>query len=146
MAGSRIHKLGTIFTRAEGLLKAGGMTERPLWYDVYAAFPPIQEPDYYRKAPAAPVRNICYPEDTIRARFGRDFGQGPVADNLLNPAQTSLCQRFVERYQELSRQRPELSEDAVYEAVKEDFSYELSSGTGEAKENIHHPRYLRQPR
>uniref|UniRef100_A0A090XC95 Small ribosomal subunit protein mS23 n=1 Tax=Ixodes ricinus TaxID=34613 RepID=A0A090XC95_IXORI len=140
MAGSRIHKLGTIFTRVEGLLKAGGMTERPLWYDVYAAFPPIQEPDYYRKAPVAPVRNHLLPrEDTIRARFGREFGQGPVAENLLNPAQTSLCQRFVERYQELSRQRPELSEDALYEAVKEDFSTELSSGTGRAAHNSRRP-------
>ncbi|CAN8015988.1 unnamed protein product, partial [Ixodes persulcatus] len=91
------------------------------------------------------VGHVTGPPDCLRRRFGRDFGQGPVAENLLNPAQTSLCQRFVERYQELSRQRPELSEDAVYEAVKEDFSYELSSGKGEAKENIHCPMYLRQP-
>ncbi|XP_070389596.1 small ribosomal subunit protein mS23 isoform X1 [Dermacentor albipictus] len=67
MAGSRIYKLGSIFTRVEGLLKAGGMqpSEQPLWLDVYRAFPPMEEPSFYRTA-RGDVRRIFYPEDVTR--------------------------------------------------------------------------------
>ncbi|KAH7957660.1 hypothetical protein HPB52_021097 [Rhipicephalus sanguineus] len=78
MAGSRIYKLGSIFTRlreasegalcrVEGLLKAGGMmpSEEPRWLDVYRALPPIEEPSFYRTA-RGDVRPVFYPEDVAR--------------------------------------------------------------------------------
>ncbi|KAH7958794.1 hypothetical protein HPB49_005169 [Dermacentor silvarum] len=72
MAGSRIYKLGSIFTRVEGLLKAGGMqpSEQPLWLDVYRAFPPIEEPSFYRTA-GGDVRRIFYPEDVARIAYSQ---------------------------------------------------------------------------
>jgi small subunit ribosomal protein S23 len=41
--------------------------DKPVWYDVYEAFPPKIEPFHGRKVPDMAVRNILYPEDIIRA-------------------------------------------------------------------------------
>ena len=41
--------------------------DKPMWYDVYKAFPPKYEPRYDRPAPDTPIRQILYPEDVIRA-------------------------------------------------------------------------------
>ncbi len=41
--------------------------DKPLWYEVYEAFPPREEPHYGRVTPATPIRNILYEEDLIRA-------------------------------------------------------------------------------
>jgi len=70
MAQSRLPSLGTIFTRVKGLLKAGAMKEKekPIWYDIYAAFPPrfsVREID--PQVLSSPVKPIFYPEDRIRA-------------------------------------------------------------------------------
>ncbi|VDL97551.1 unnamed protein product [Schistocephalus solidus] len=43
-------------------------SDRPLWFDVYRAFPPNVEPNYERPLPDQNVRNLIYPED-----FGRVF-------------------------------------------------------------------------
>jgi hypothetical protein len=55
--------------RVRGLLRSGALKEedKPIWYDVYTAFPPKYEPKYDRPAPDVPLRNIFYLEDTIRA-------------------------------------------------------------------------------
>jgi len=55
--------------RIHGLLRTGAVqeTERPLWYDVYAAFPPKIEPKYDRYVTDKTPVNILYHEDTIRA-------------------------------------------------------------------------------
>lgn len=52
-----------------GLLTSGAVKEidKPLWYDVYEAFPPQQSPEYSRPEPTDPVRNILYAEDIVRA-------------------------------------------------------------------------------
>ena len=41
--------------------------ERPIWYDVYEAFPPTHEPKFGKLAPDIPIREIFYPEDILRA-------------------------------------------------------------------------------
>lgn len=41
--------------------------DRPLWYDVYKAFPPRIDPSYDRPCPTTTVQNIIYPEDCERA-------------------------------------------------------------------------------
>jgi small subunit ribosomal protein S23 len=58
-----------LFHRIRGLLRSGALKEedKPIWCDVYTAFPPKYEPKYDRPAPDIPLRNILYPEDTIRA-------------------------------------------------------------------------------
>lgn len=55
--------------RIYGLLRSGAMqeTERPLWYDVYAAFPPRIEPKYDRFVADKKPVNILYHEDAVRA-------------------------------------------------------------------------------
>lgn len=56
--------------RVEGLLLRGGMKpdDRPLWFDVYKAFPPLAEPKFARPKPdIKPIRQIFYQEDAIRA-------------------------------------------------------------------------------
>lgn len=55
--------------RVTGLLKTGAMKpdDRPLWYELYEAFPPKLEPRYDRPAPNVPIRNIFYEEDVARA-------------------------------------------------------------------------------
>ena len=65
----RLLKIWFKFCRMRGLLRSGAIKpeDKPLWYDVYEAFPPKIEPQYGRKAPDITIRNIFYPEDIIRA-------------------------------------------------------------------------------
>ncbi|XP_071213804.1 small ribosomal subunit protein mS23-like isoform X2 [Salvelinus alpinus] len=75
MAGSRLEKFGTVFTRVRDLMRSGVVkqSDKPIWYDVYKAFPPKKDPLYVRpvakiygkKEEAVP--DIFYREDEIRA-------------------------------------------------------------------------------
>ncbi|KAF7244296.1 28S ribosomal protein S23, mitochondrial [Varanus komodoensis] len=121
MAGSRLEKLGTIFTRMRNLLRSGLVPEskKPIWYDVYAAFPPLRDPIYRNpnvriikiedKVPA-----ILYPEDEIRAKFYETYGNTPRPFELSRLNFKSTCQRFVEKYYELQKQG-KVSEDRLFE-------------------------------
>lgn len=40
---------------------------RPIWYDVYKAFPPESEPHYAKDAKLYKIPNIFFPEDVFRA-------------------------------------------------------------------------------
>ena len=50
-------------------MRSGAMAQkdRPVWYDVYAAFPPKTEPLYNRDISNKQPLNIIYREDFIRA-------------------------------------------------------------------------------
>lgn len=118
MAGSRLEKFGTVFTRVRDLMRAGviKLEEKPIWFDVYAAFPPKREPLYEK--PVRPLKNaadtvpeILYKEDEIRAKFFDVYGNGPRAFELLKPNFVSPCQKFVMKYSELESRgdvKPEL--------------------------------------
>lgn len=56
-------------SRVKGLIQGGAMKyeERPVWFDVYRAFPPAEEPLYEKPVRTTEVRNIFYPEDAVRA-------------------------------------------------------------------------------
>ncbi|XP_042595650.1 28S ribosomal protein S23, mitochondrial [Cyprinus carpio] len=119
MAGSRLEKFGTVFTRVRDLMRAGVIKheERPIWFDVYAAFPPKREPLYEKAVrplkihAADTVPEILYKEDEIRAKFFEVYGNGPRAFELLKPNFVSSCQRFVMKYGELESRgdvKPEL--------------------------------------
>ncbi|XP_066491884.1 small ribosomal subunit protein mS23 [Tiliqua scincoides] len=121
MAGSRLEKLGTVFTRTRNLLRSGVMSKakKPLWYDVYAAFPPLKEPLYREPRPKYgkvknPVPPILYQEDEIRVKFYEAYGNGPRAFELSRLNFKSTCQRFVEKYKELQEQG-ELDDDRLFE-------------------------------
>uniref|UniRef100_A0A8C2R5I3 Small ribosomal subunit protein mS23 n=1 Tax=Capra hircus TaxID=9925 RepID=A0A8C2R5I3_CAPHI len=108
MAGSRLETVGSIFTRTRDLIRAGVLKEKPLWFDIYNAFPPLREPVFrrprlrYGKA-KSPTQDIFYHEDQIRAKFYSAYGSGPKAFELFNPNFKSTCQRFVEKYIELQK-------------------------------------------
>lgn len=55
--------------RLTALIKSGGMPEenKPIWLDLYKAFPPKYEPTFSRPASGPPVKKIFYTEDLIRA-------------------------------------------------------------------------------
>ncbi|XP_048220903.1 28S ribosomal protein S23, mitochondrial [Perognathus longimembris pacificus] len=118
MAGSRLETVGNVFTRTRDLLRASVLKEKPLWFDVYKAFPPLKEPAFqrprlrYGKA-KAPIQDIFYYEDRIRAKFYSTYGSGPKAFDLFNPNFKSTCQRFVEKYFELQN-LGETDEDKLF--------------------------------
>ncbi|KAL7849161.1 hypothetical protein SRHO_G00207840 [Serrasalmus rhombeus] len=110
MAGSRLEKFGTVFTRVRDLMRSGVIKEsaKPLWFDVYAAFPPKRDPLYVRSSKTLrpqkkddPVPEIFYKEDEVRAKFFEMYGSGPKVFDLTKTNFVSTCQRFVEKYSEL---------------------------------------------
>ncbi|CAG0920312.1 unnamed protein product [Notodromas monacha] len=123
MASSRLEKIGTIFTRAAGLIKSGAMkeSEKPLWFEIYRNFPPRFEPRVDRQVPVAKesLRQIFYEEDIIRAKFYKRFRHVPAIH--LNDARPglTLSERFLSKYYEVT-QRSEnkgLGEDEVFDAT-----------------------------
>ncbi|XP_050297601.1 probable 28S ribosomal protein S23, mitochondrial [Anthonomus grandis grandis] len=104
MASSRLERIGTIFTRTQGLIqsKALNWEDRPLWYDVYAAFPPKETPQYDRPVPNIKLKNIFYPEDRIRAIFHRNNKR--IGATHLAGGGKSLTQKFIDVYSKLSVQ------------------------------------------
>lgn len=122
MAGSRLEKFGTVFTRVRDLLRAGVIKEKdkPIWYDVYAAFPPKRTPLYVKPKTKTfpndkdPVPEIFYKEDVVRAKFYQTYGSGPRAFDLSKSNFVSTCQRFVEKYTELESLGT-LEEEALFE-------------------------------
>ncbi|XP_066542754.1 28S ribosomal protein S23, mitochondrial [Hoplias malabaricus] len=110
MAGSRLEKFGTVYTRIRDLMRSGviKVSEKPLWFDVYAAFPPKRDPLYVKPSRKLrpqkkqdPVPEIFYKEDEVRAKFFEMYGNGPKAFDLNKTNFVSTCQRFVEKYTEL---------------------------------------------
>ncbi|CAD0199436.1 unnamed protein product [Chrysodeixis includens] len=102
MASSRLERIGTIFTRVEGLLTRGAVKpdDRPLWFDVYRAFPPLAEPKFAKPKPEIkPLRQILYPEDAIRAKF-HSSGHGLGAISLASTNETTT-KRLVQQYEKL---------------------------------------------
>ncbi|XP_075417666.1 small ribosomal subunit protein mS23 [Tenrec ecaudatus] len=108
MSGSRLETVGSIFSRTRDLLRAGVLKKKPLWFDVYEAFPPAREPVFqrlrlrYGKA-KADVQDVLYREDRIRVKFYSAYGSGQKPFDLFNPNFKSTCQRFVEKYTELQK-------------------------------------------
>lgn len=124
MAGSRLEKFGTVFTRVRDLMRSGVIkeSEKPIWYDVYQAFPPKKEPLYVKPVTKiygkkqVTVPEIFYKEDEVRSKFYKAYGTGPKAFELTKPNFVSSCQRFVEKYTELES-RGEVEESALFEAT-----------------------------
>ncbi|CAH1994536.1 unnamed protein product [Acanthoscelides obtectus] len=105
MAGSRLERIGTIYSRTAGLIQSGALNwaDRPLWYDIYEAFPPKEEPRYDRPAPNMKLKQIFYKEDRIRAMFHRN-NKHIGATNMFNHNYKTLTQRFIDTYQKVEQQ------------------------------------------
>jgi len=127
MAGSRLDKIGTIFSRTTGLLKSGAMKYpyRPVWYDVYRVFPPKFEPHIDREPSISveQVPNILYKEDKVRARFFKKFGLNPdgKARRLGDAAYEDPSSTFVEKYNQVQASHPDWSFDQVFDTVGKEY-------------------------
>ncbi|XP_009947125.1 PREDICTED: 28S ribosomal protein S23, mitochondrial, partial [Leptosomus discolor] len=100
-----------------------GVIEKPLWFDVYAAFPPLREPVYRVPRPRyGKVKDVIppifYREDEVRAKFYRIYGSGPRPFDLSQPNYKSTCQRFVEKFNELKEEGKIEEEDLFEETGK----------------------------
>lgn len=125
MASSRLEKIGTIYKRTRGLIQSGAMKyqDRPLWYDIYEAFPPAEEPSYGRPIPNIELKSIFYPEDKIRAAFHRQY-KNVGRYNLTNESK-SPTQKFLSLYKQLSDQyKDSVSEEQMLEEAMEMFKSE----------------------
>ncbi|KAH1025868.1 hypothetical protein HUJ05_010503 [Dendroctonus ponderosae] len=103
-------------TKTTGLIqsKALNWNDRPIWYDIYAKFPPKDEPRFDRPVANIQLRNIFYPEDKIRAIFHRNNKQiGLVSLENRSP---TLTQKFIEIYTKVKEQYGDesVSEEQLY--------------------------------
>ncbi|KAK5641252.1 hypothetical protein RI129_009799 [Pyrocoelia pectoralis] len=126
MARSRLEKIGTIYSRTKGLIQSGALQweDRPLWYDLYEAFPPLEEPRFDRPAPNITLKKIFYEEDKIRALLhNRNKHIGTV--NMFNNQSHTLTKRFIESYKKLDEQYVgTASEDVLYNETIELLQHE----------------------
>uniref|UniRef100_A0A8C8ASP7 Small ribosomal subunit protein mS23 n=1 Tax=Otus sunia TaxID=257818 RepID=A0A8C8ASP7_9STRI len=118
MAGNRLQRIGSVFSRTRDLLRIG-VIKKPLWFDVYAAFPPLREPVYRVPRPRyGKVKDVIppifYREDQVRARFYRIYGSGPRPFDLSQLNYKSTCQRFVEKFNEL-KEEGKIEEEKLFE-------------------------------
>ncbi|EDW03219.1 probable 28S ribosomal protein S23, mitochondrial [Drosophila grimshawi] len=117
MAQSRLEKIGTIFSRVQGLLRGGAMKteDKPIWYDIYAAFPPKLEPRFDRPAVNMPVRNIFYAEDVVRAKLHK-HNKPQETISLFDQKRATQSQQFIQIYEQLKSQGA-LDDQRIYETA-----------------------------
>lgn len=130
MAQTRLERIGTIFTRVKNLIKTGVIKEedKPLWYDVYKAFPPKYEPRFDRPADMTPVKNIFYEEDKIRAKFHSATELTKI--NLIAKTGLSQTRHFIHMY-EKNEKEAQPGEDVFLKTLK-GFRYIKTKPTGKS--------------
>ncbi|KAL4224350.1 Structural constituent of ribosome [Mactra antiquata] len=135
MAGSRSHKVSTIFHRVQGLLTAEGLEwkDRPLWYDVMEKFPPKTPPKFNRPLPPDTVKTIVYPEDLIRAKYFERFVKSDFTKLKSHIGWKTLPQMFIEEY--VKHQREGATVDEIFDEVEA----KLNQDRTRYKRYIHKP-------
>ncbi|VDM54195.1 unnamed protein product [Angiostrongylus costaricensis] len=118
---TRAERSGNIFYRVTGLIRSGQMSwaDRPLWYDVYIAHPPLQAHDWNVKHAKhdEPVRKIFYEEDKVRAAFYKKYRGGII--NMSSP-QESLSQQFIREYDIVKiEQKGDVTDDEIFRRTEE---------------------------
>lgn len=121
MAGSRLEKLGTIFGRVSGLLHGGALKRenKPVWYDVYQVFPPKIDPSWDAIRPMPEIKEIFYPEDTIRANFHKKMHKRLPAESLLTTTTTDITRRAIELTQNALQENDSLTENEAIDQTIE---------------------------
>lgn len=90
--------------------------DKPLWYDVYAKFPPIEEPKFSIKPENIKVREIFYPEDIVRAKIHKEFSDKLGTLNLHVYENETMCQKWIKLYNGYIAQG--MNEDTAFEELK----------------------------
>lgn len=113
--------------RTSGLLRSGALKaeDKPIWFDVYAAFPPLAEPRFDRPAPNVAVREIFYAEDAARARYHRHASKQLGAMNLSDTKYQTQTQQFLATYAHIQAQGA-ISDEAIFDAAVEVIKDKLS--------------------
>ena len=133
--GIRLHRQRSIYSRIHDLIKSGALDydKRPLWYDVYAAFPPIRKPVYI--ADPKPdeygltevkddVRKIFYPEDRARAAASAKFRRYNWLSSMFPDGrfpQRNFTQAFVSQYMQLEETHNDLSAHELFAETEKYF-------------------------
>ncbi|KAI3389895.1 hypothetical protein SNEBB_008953 [Seison nebaliae] len=128
MSGSRLHRIGTIFTRLTGLIngRAVRYEDRPIWYDVYARCPPIRPPRFRSVGfndvePSLKIDDILYEEDELRSMYNEKVGDRDVVLlSFKKERRKSTRELFIERLINLRSSNDDKSENVLfYETTKE---------------------------
>uniref|UniRef100_A0A1B6M1P3 Small ribosomal subunit protein mS23 n=1 Tax=Graphocephala atropunctata TaxID=36148 RepID=A0A1B6M1P3_9HEMI len=131
MAQSRLEKIGTIFSRVSNLIRTGSMSmnDRPLWYDVYKAFPPAVPPKYDRPVPEVNIKPIFYRDDLIRAKFHKDMGRSLPGVNMTDTQYATVTQKMIQLCLDIQQKKRLDMEEAYQEAFHVIKTEELSKQT-----------------
>ena len=123
MAQSRLNKAASIFTRTNGLIESKLIpwNERPAWFDIYKAFPPLRDPQYRsvlsgERIPPLPQK-ILYKEDELRAFYFNNIdGQDTVvlSSNHAKP----IWELFIDTYKKLVKE--DIAKEDLIHTVIED--------------------------
>ncbi|XP_077296868.1 mitochondrial ribosomal protein S23 [Arctopsyche grandis] len=118
MANSRLERIGTIFTRVEGLLRCKAMhpEDRPIWWDIYRAFPPTREPVFDRTISAVTIRPIYYKEDIIRAKYHKS-GEPIGTVNLSDTKSKTNVQQLLDIHETMKNSDNENEESLYFQAM-----------------------------
>ncbi|XP_058788880.1 small ribosomal subunit protein mS23 [Phymastichus coffea] len=144
MAQSRLEKIGTIYERVTSLIKAGAMKEetKPLWVDIYKAFPPKYEPRYDRPFSKIPIREIFYPEDNLRARFHKEYKHFSFV-NLADNNAVSKTEQFLIICKNLQKSGIETE---LYERAIEEFLSKFNAEHSQRETRADEDRSTKKPR
>ena len=117
MSLSRLDKIGTVYSRMSFLVKHGAIRPeyKPIWLEIYEAFPPLHEPRWDRKSKkdGDQIPKILYKEDLARAKFYKQFGERHEVYRMNDNSDESVSQRFVTKFVEEERQNPSMSEEEL---------------------------------
>nr|XP_002120130.1 28S ribosomal protein S23, mitochondrial-like [Ciona intestinalis] len=151
VAGSRLHRLGSVYSRTKDLIRSKVLPyeERPLWYDVYEAFPPIREPVYEADTPPDKlglvdvednVREVLYEEDWVRANVNGVNFYSSLNNKTISSLFTELtgkhkerknfCYRFVKKFQEIQKLNNGLNNEQLFRMTEQ----EMKDAINELKE------------
>lgn len=120
MAQSRLHNVATIYTRLEGMVKVGTITKNdiPIWFRVYQRFPPQRPPDAERPLVQKPLKQILYPEDSVRAQFYKTYhnslSTGSFGLTTVKDFQGGVGEVFLKSFEVFRKMRPQYHEDDIW--------------------------------
>jgi len=120
MAQSRLHNVATIFSRIDGMIKAGTVAKNdiPTWYFVYKKFPPQRPPDSERPLVKKPLKPILYPEDSLRAQFYKTYHSSIMTGELglktVEDMTGGVGELFLKSFELVRNMRPHYHEDDIW--------------------------------
>nr|CAB3264001.1 28S ribosomal protein S23, mitochondrial-like [Phallusia mammillata] len=142
--GVRLHRYANIYLRTKSLLLSGMLKheKRPLWYDVYEAFPPVKEPKYVPDPSpdnfglntfVDDVPKIFYHEDWVRAMLVKNrleesdyFRKNRLLSMLEDETLVaSFSQKFVAQYRAFEQTFKSLSKEELFQKTHDFFLQEV---------------------